>query len=177
MYKDLFTRFWLKGMKHIEYQYDSEYWACQQINTEHRQPGVDRLTKSTHFIPYNRYYSFDRMDRFYIQEIVRFHGVPVSIVNDRDHSLALSPYLSSIHDVLYVSLLRRYVADDSHILQPSEVHLDTDLTYVERPLRILDHKVKMLRTKAIPLVLVQWQRQRTEEVTWELEIRMRADYP
>ncbi|XP_073120169.1 uncharacterized protein [Henckelia pumila] len=36
--------------------------------------------------------------------------------------------------------LQGYVADESHILQQSEVQLDTDLTYVERLLRILDQK-------------------------------------
>ncbi|XP_073130795.1 uncharacterized protein [Henckelia pumila] len=98
-------------------------------------------------------------------------------VGDLAYRLALLPYLSNIHDVFHVSLLRRYVADESHILQPSKVQLDTDLTYVERLLRILDQKVKMLRTKVIPLVLFQWQNQGTEESIWKLESRIRADYP
>ncbi|XP_073137189.1 uncharacterized protein [Henckelia pumila] len=68
----------------------------------------------------------------------------------------------------------KYVADESHILHPTEVPLDKDLSYVERPLRILDRKDKVLRNKSIPLVMVQWQRRGTKEATWELESRMRA---
>lgn len=45
---------------------------------------VDRLSKSAHFVPYNREFTYDRMSRLYIQEIMRLHGVPLSIVSRRD---------------------------------------------------------------------------------------------
>ncbi len=45
---------------------------------------VDRLTKSAHFLPVRMDYSLDRLAKLYIDEIVRLHGVPVSIVSDRD---------------------------------------------------------------------------------------------
>ena len=45
---------------------------------------VDRLTKSAHFIPIRMNYSLDKLVELYVNEIVRLHGVPVSIVSDRD---------------------------------------------------------------------------------------------
>ena len=45
---------------------------------------VDRLTKSAHFIPIKESFKMERLTRTYIQEIVRLHGVPVSIISDRD---------------------------------------------------------------------------------------------
>ena len=45
---------------------------------------VDRLTKSAHFIPVKIDYSMDRLAELYVKEIVRLHGVPLSIVSDRD---------------------------------------------------------------------------------------------
>lgn len=45
---------------------------------------VDRLTKTTHFIPIHKKYSIDRLARLYIREVVRLHGVPVSIVSNKD---------------------------------------------------------------------------------------------
>ena len=45
---------------------------------------VDRLTKSAHFIPIRMNYSLDKLAELYVNEIVRLHGVPVSIVYDRD---------------------------------------------------------------------------------------------
>jgi hypothetical protein len=45
---------------------------------------VDRLTKSAHFVPYKMNDSMQKMAELYIREIVRLHGVPVSITSDRD---------------------------------------------------------------------------------------------
>ncbi|KAJ9565428.1 hypothetical protein OSB04_001394 [Centaurea solstitialis] len=45
---------------------------------------VDRLTKSAHFLPIKETYSMERLAKLYIDEIVYLHGVPLSIVSDRD---------------------------------------------------------------------------------------------
>ncbi|CAN4093502.1 unnamed protein product [Withania somnifera] len=43
---------------------------------------VDRMTKSAHFIPTHSSYSAERPARIYIGEVVRLHGVPISIISD-----------------------------------------------------------------------------------------------
>ena len=45
---------------------------------------VDRLTKAAHFLPMWTTFTLEEFYRLYIQEMVRLHGVPVSIVSDRD---------------------------------------------------------------------------------------------
>ncbi|KAL0544475.1 hypothetical protein IC582_019591 [Cucumis melo] len=45
---------------------------------------VDRLTKSAHFVPGKSTYTASKWAQLYMYEIVRLHGVPVSIVSDRD---------------------------------------------------------------------------------------------
>ena len=45
---------------------------------------VDRLTKSTQFLAVRMTFTLEEFCRLYIREIVRLHGVPVSIVSDRD---------------------------------------------------------------------------------------------
>ena len=45
---------------------------------------VDKLTKSAHFIPVRMDYSMDRLAKLYVKEIVQLHGIPLSIVSDRD---------------------------------------------------------------------------------------------
>ncbi|GJX00848.1 putative reverse transcriptase domain-containing protein [Tanacetum coccineum] len=45
---------------------------------------VDRLTKSAHFIPTREADSMETLTRLYIKEIVSRHGVPISIISDRD---------------------------------------------------------------------------------------------
>ena len=41
---------------------------------------VDRLTKSAHFVPVQTTYNSEKLAKIYIQEIVRLHGVPISII-------------------------------------------------------------------------------------------------
>ena len=43
---------------------------------------VDYLTKSTHFLAVWMTFTLEEFNRLYIREIVRLHGVPVSIVSD-----------------------------------------------------------------------------------------------
>ena len=45
---------------------------------------VDRLTKSAHFLTLPITFTLEKFCRLYIREKVRLHGVPVSIVSDRD---------------------------------------------------------------------------------------------
>ncbi|GJX29960.1 putative reverse transcriptase domain-containing protein [Tanacetum coccineum] len=45
---------------------------------------VDRLTKSAHFLAVREDYKTEKLARLYINEIVARHGVPVSIISDRD---------------------------------------------------------------------------------------------
>ena len=43
---------------------------------------VDQLTKSAHFLAMKRTINADQLAELYIKEIVRLHGVPLSIVSD-----------------------------------------------------------------------------------------------
>ena len=45
---------------------------------------VDRMTKSSYFLPIKKSYPFHRFARIHIKEIVKLYGVPSSIVSDRD---------------------------------------------------------------------------------------------
>ncbi|GJW81734.1 putative reverse transcriptase domain-containing protein [Tanacetum coccineum] len=50
---------------------------------------VDRLTKSAHFLPMREDYKMERLARLYLNEIVDRHGVPISIIYDRDSRFTL----------------------------------------------------------------------------------------
>ncbi|GJV16285.1 putative reverse transcriptase domain-containing protein [Tanacetum coccineum] len=60
---------------------------------------VDRLTKSAHFLPMREDYKMDRLARLYLNEIVARHGVPISIISDRD-SRFTSSFWQSIQEAL-----------------------------------------------------------------------------
>ncbi|GKC14063.1 putative reverse transcriptase domain-containing protein, partial [Tanacetum coccineum] len=45
---------------------------------------VDRLTKSAHFLPMRENDPMEKLTRLYMKEVVTRHGIPVSIICDRD---------------------------------------------------------------------------------------------
>nr|GEW41926.1 putative reverse transcriptase domain-containing protein [Tanacetum cinerariifolium] len=58
---------------------------------------MDRLTKSAHFLPMREDYKMDRLARLYLNEIVAWHSVPISIIFDRDSRLTSSDNDYEIH--------------------------------------------------------------------------------
>ncbi|KAD1742254.1 hypothetical protein E3N88_42361 [Mikania micrantha] len=60
---------------------------------------VDRLTKSVHFLPIKETDMLDRLTRIYLKEVVSRHGVPISIISDRDSRLT-AHFWKSLHKAL-----------------------------------------------------------------------------
>ncbi|GJV91909.1 putative reverse transcriptase domain-containing protein [Tanacetum coccineum] len=78
-------------------QPDIPQWKCDNITMDFvtkltkTQSGndtiwviVDRLTKSAHFLPMRETDTMDKLARLYLKEVVTRHGIPVSIICDRD---------------------------------------------------------------------------------------------
>ena len=74
-------------------------------------------------------------------------------------------------------MLRKYIADNSDVLQPQAVELSEDLTYEEYPVAILDRQGRQLRTKDIPMVKVLWSNYTVKDCTWETKAMMQVAYP
>ncbi|XP_039140484.1 uncharacterized protein LOC120277696 [Dioscorea cayenensis subsp. rotundata] len=88
------------------------------------------------------------------------------------YRLALPPSLFRVHDVFYVSMLKKFILNPDHVIQFSDFELSIDLTYEERPIKIVDFKEQILRRRVIPYVKVQWSNHTESEATWELESEM-----
>ena len=93
------------------------------------------------------------------------------------YRLALPPDISQVHPVFHVSMLKRYILDPSHVLQPYSVEVNKDLTYEEEPVEIVNVQVRQLRSKTISMVKVLWRSNNVEEPAWETEAEMRAAHP
>ncbi|GKB69895.1 putative reverse transcriptase domain-containing protein [Tanacetum coccineum] len=81
MYYDLRHMYWWSGMK----------------------KDIALLTKSAHFLPMRKDYKMDRLARLYLNEIVTRHGVPISIISDRDVRFA-SRFCQSMQEALGTQL-------------------------------------------------------------------------
>ncbi|XP_043809086.1 uncharacterized protein LOC110606254 [Manihot esculenta] len=64
---------------------------------------VDRLTKSAHFLLVRTDYSLEKYAELYINEIVRLHGVPLSIISDRDPRFTFR-FREKLHEALGTKL-------------------------------------------------------------------------
>ena len=79
--------------------------------------------------------------------------------------LALPPSLSSVHDIFHVSMLRKYTPDPTHVVDWREIFVDTDGTFEEGPVRIMNSQDQVLRCKTVRLVRVLWRHREVEEAT------------
>ena len=91
--------------------------------------------------------------------------------------LTLPPSMSGVHKVFHVSMLRKYTPDPAHVVDWEEIEVDTDGTFEEGPVCIMDSREQVLRCKTVRLVRALWQHRGVEESTWEREDTMRATYP
>ena len=62
--------------------------------------------------------------------------------------------LSQIHNIFHVSQLRKCVVDESAVVSLDDTQVDGSLNYVEKPVVILDRKMKGLHNKEVKLVKV-----------------------
>ena len=93
------------------------------------------------------------------------------------YRLALPPSMSGVHEVFHVSMLWRYTPDPAHVVDWEEITVDTDETFEEEPVRIMDSQDQVLRRKTVRLVKVLGQQRGVEEATWERKDTMRTTYP
>ena len=92
------------------------------------------------------------------------------------YRLALPPNMSGVHEVFYISMLRRYTPDPAHVVDLGEIEVDTDRTFEEGLVCIMDSQDQVLRRKIVRLVRVLWRHHGVEESTWERNDMMRATY-
>ena len=93
------------------------------------------------------------------------------------YRLALPLSMLGVHEVFHVSMLRRYTPDPAHVVDWGEIEVDTDETFKEGPVCIMDSRDQVLRRKTMRLVRVLWRHCGVDESTWEREDTMRATYP
>jgi hypothetical protein len=104
---------------------------------------------------------------------------PFKIVDRRGevaYQLELPPQLSDVHDVFQVSQLKKCLWVPEKQLPMEELDLGSDLTYSERPVKILDTVERVTRNKVNKMCKVQWSHHTEDEATWEHEEELRANY-
>ena len=86
------------------------------------------------------------------------------------YKLELAEGLSGVHDVFHVSQLKKCHAEMADIplsdtVPLKAIQLDSDLTYEEKPVRILEFASRVTRCKIIMFCKVQWSHHTEAEAT------------
>nr|GEV53745.1 reverse transcriptase domain-containing protein [Tanacetum cinerariifolium] len=119
---------------------------------------VDQLTKSAIFTPMREIDPMDKLARIYLKEVVTRHGIPVSIICDRDPRVASNFWRSlqnalgtnldmstTVHNTFHVSNLKECHADEPLAVPLDGLHFDDKLHFVEESVEIVDREVKRLK--------------------------------
>ncbi|WVZ51710.1 hypothetical protein U9M48_002825 [Paspalum notatum var. saurae] len=93
------------------------------------------------------------------------------------YRLELPSHLAAVHDVFHVSQLKKCLRVPKAAVNTSQIQIEPDLTYEEKPIRILDRKQRSTRRRTINFYKVQWSNHSEEEATWEQEEYLRTKHP
>jgi hypothetical protein len=85
--------------------------------------------------------------------------------------------LSDMHDVFYVSQLKKYLRVPEEQIPMGDLDAKEDLSYQEYPVKILETSERVTQNKRIKMFKVQWSHHTEEEATWERERELRAEFP
>ncbi|GJZ72497.1 putative reverse transcriptase domain-containing protein [Tanacetum coccineum] len=122
MYYDLRDMYWWPGMKKDIAEYVAMEFVTKLPRTSSGHDTIwvimDRLTKSTHFLPMHEDYKMDRLAILYLNEIVARHGVPISIISDHD-----SRFTSRFWQSMQEALGTRLDMSTAYHPQTDDVHL------------------------------------------------------
>ncbi|KAK1660446.1 hypothetical protein QYE76_048605 [Lolium multiflorum] len=126
------------------------------------------------------------MQRFQVKGKLapRYVG-PFKVLSRRgevSYQLELPEEMTAVHNVFHISLLRKCleVPEKTEVFKNIDhrsVDINSDLTYREVPIRILEEAYRTTRTRSIKFLKIQWSNHTEDEATWEREEDMKKEYP
>jgi hypothetical protein len=85
--------------------------------------------------------------------------------------------MAAIHDVFHVSQLKKCIKVPTEIVETRAIEIETDLSYTEWPIQILDTKERITRRKKIKMYKILWDHHTEEEATWKAESYLQRNFP
>jgi hypothetical protein len=92
------------------------------------------------------------------------------------YKLRLPSQMAAIHDVFHISQLKKCIKVPTEIIETPAVEIDSDLSYVEQPIQILDTKERVTRRKRVKMYKILWDHHTEEEATWETESYLQQNF-
>jgi hypothetical protein len=93
------------------------------------------------------------------------------------YKLELPPSLVGVHNIFNISQLKGCLKALVDVVLPHVTPLETDLTYPEHPVKILDQKDRVTRHKTVKFFKVQWRNHTEKEATCESDEFLHLCHP
>jgi hypothetical protein len=85
--------------------------------------------------------------------------------------------LSDVHNVFYVSQLKRCLKPPTDVAIEDNIPLEPELTKKCYLIKVLDQQDQATQMKTICFYKVQWNDHSEDEATWEREDYLHSNYP
>ena len=85
--------------------------------------------------------------------------------------------MSAIFNVFHVSQLKRCLRIPKEAIAPTNIKLQSDLTYEEKPIRVLEEMERVTQSKVIKFYKVVWNNHNEQDAMWEREDYLHEVYP
>jgi hypothetical protein len=93
------------------------------------------------------------------------------------YKLELPSLLTGVHDIFHVSQLKKCLKAPVDVVLPEVAQIESDLTYPELLIKIMDQKSRVTGRKMIKFYKIQWSNHTVEEETRESEDFLRSRHP
>ncbi|WVZ97928.1 hypothetical protein U9M48_043428 [Paspalum notatum var. saurae] len=167
--------------------------AEKQVKSIHKNLKRAKSRQENYFDKRRRPLVFEKGDHVYLRvspmKVVHWFGVkgklapryvgPFQVIERCGpvaYRLELPPHLAAVHDVFHVLQLKKCLRVPEEAIDTSQIQVEPDLTYKERPIEIIDQKQRSTRRKTINFYKVQWSNHSEEEATWEQEEYLQTKY-
>jgi hypothetical protein len=93
------------------------------------------------------------------------------------YRLQLPETLSAVHNVFHVSQLKKFLRVPDRTIDVVDVTLESDLTYSEHLIRVLDQKDMITRIRTLKFYKIQWNQHTEDDATWETQDFLEKNFP
>ena len=85
--------------------------------------------------------------------------------------------MKAIFSVFHVSQFKKCLRVSEEAIEPTSIKIQSDLTYEERPIQVLEEMERVTRSKVIKFYKVIWNNHSEQDAMWEREDYLREVYP